>query len=324
MSERRTGRTGFTLIELLVVIAIMAVLISLLLPAVQKVRESANRAKCINNLHQIGVAMHGYHAAHNALPPGRIDADGGVTWCVLILPHLEQDNFYRQWNVNHWYYVHPNSVRKTQVAVYYCPSRRSPSPTSVSIQGETPDLWPFTPAPDAPPDDMTGGSPHWYGALGDYAGCASDNLNQSARPFNEVTANGAIILASYTGTGNPRVFSGFTSNTRFGNITDGLSNTFLVGEKHVPLGQFGREEYGDGSIYNGDPTNSNAARVAGPNNLIARSPTDPIQNQFGSYHPGFCNFLLADGSVHAIAVSIDGITLGHLAARDDGVPVGDF
>src|SRR5271170_3979250 len=87
-------RQAFTLIELLVVIAIIAVLIGLLVPAVQKVRESANRLQCQNNLHQIGVALHNYQTANNAFPPGRTTVSPLQSWTAFILPYIEQQNVY--------------------------------------------------------------------------------------------------------------------------------------------------------------------------------------------------------------------------------------
>src|SRR5262249_6646153 len=102
------------------------------------------------------------------------------------------------------------------------------------------------------------------------------------------------------------------------------SNTLLVGEKHVRAGSFGQQE-GDGSIYNGDPSNKNADRAAGPGHGLAKSPQDAFNIQFGSAHSGgVCQFVLCDGSVRGIAPSVSETTLGRLAVRNDGQPVPDY
>jgi prepilin-type N-terminal cleavage/methylation domain-containing protein len=309
-STTRYERVAFTLIELLVVIAIIGVLIGLLLPAVQKVRESANRMVCANNLKQIGLAVHNYHSTYRRLPPAALGGDGEVSWAVLLLPHIEQDNLYRQWNLNlrYTYYRHPASVVGAQVSIYYCPSRRSPP--QLSVTGDTLSPW--------------GGSP---GALGDYA---ANGGNTTAVWDDPRTGPGVLLYADTTFGPNDTVAS-WRSLTAFRDVTDGLSNTLLIGEKHVQMTQLGQEVAGDNSIYNGDDIHT-IVRVAGrqtPGPIdrpLASSPTDSYRpdERFGSYHTGGCQFVLCDGSVRMIQNAVDIETLTRLATRNDGLPVGDY
>lgn len=128
-NRRRPSLRGFTLIELLVVIAIIAILIALLLPAVQQVRESARRMQCLNNLHQIGVALHNYHSTHNCLPPGGLEPrpiwpnGKQFAWSAYLLSYLDQANAASAIDFDYPFDHAINStVAATPLPVYVCPS----------------------------------------------------------------------------------------------------------------------------------------------------------------------------------------------------------
>jgi len=305
---------GFTLIELLVVIAIIAVLIGLLLPAVQKVREAAARISCANNLKQIGLAMHNYQDAYSHLPPRSIKS-GGATWAVLILPFIEQGNGFALWDLSKLYIDQTPAAQQVRVKIYTCPSRRDGSQLSIQEDGQGGVAG-------------TGGQDaahHAPGQVGDYAasvGTFSDSTGASI--WVSASANGAIIRGV-----SPDANGRFQSQTSLAQIPDGTSNTFLVGEKHVPQVGLYHVNYGDSSVYNGWWV-PYFCRLAGFEDPLGLGPQDTSQSagtnagdstqarKFGSWHTGVCGFVFCDGSVHYIRSSIDTTTLSRLAQRADG------
>ncbi|MDB5306978.1 MAG: hypothetical protein JWO38_1180 [Gemmataceae bacterium] len=280
-------RGAFTLIELLVVIAIISTLIGLLMPAVQKAREAANRISCTNNLKQIGLAMHHYENVSERLPSSRLGA--GATWAVQLLPFLEQDNLYRQWNIGSDYYSQNVVARQTAVKAFFCPARRAPP--AMSVSGDIPS-W----------DPSRGFFP---GAVGDYAAVVdrsgSDQVDQTTPAIH----------------GTFRRDLGF----RFADITDGLSNTLLVGEKHVPQGKDG-VGWWDCSMYNGDYPQC-SCRAASRLYPLTTNPSDTGW-KFGSRHTGTVLFCFADGRVQRVPETINPYTLELLGMRDDGQVIPDY
>jgi len=302
MTQVRRG--GFTLIELLVVIAIIAILIGLLLPAVQRVREAAGRTWCQNNLKQLGLAVHGFHDARKVLVPAWIgdnslDPDGWATWAVLLLPYLEQDNVYREWDLRYAASRQKPAAYQAQLSVLNCPGR---PPFELSVG-----------------DFATPG-----GGLSDYAAV----FGTAANGFK---SNGPIIPAngpySADAAGVPILLSWQGKVTLVG-VTDGTSNTLLIGEKHVrPNSLRGKNE--DRSVFGGQ--NNSVRRMAG---LAANGDLRPLRRpddqsgalantSFGGPHPGVCQFVLVDGSVRGVPLTISNPTLTALVGRADGLVIGN-
>jgi prepilin-type N-terminal cleavage/methylation domain-containing protein/prepilin-type processing-associated H-X9-DG protein len=305
MSRPTNPRPAFTLIELLVVIAIIAVLIGLLLPAVQKVREAAARSTCQNNLKQIGLAIHNYHDTNKALPPSRLGPQY-ASWFVLILPYVEQSALYAQWDTTKTYYQQTAAARATSVKLFYCPTRRAPPLLSTQFEVSS------TGVPDGQ---------EYPGALGDYA-CNGGQFNG---PIVDNPGCAGAMCAAITQVTNGQLASS-RSQTSLASITDGTSNTLLAGEKHVPQSKFGQSgpSWGDGAIYNGDFPR-NFCRIAGPPSFsLGQGPDDltgPWHCRFGSYHPGVCQFVYADGHVAALDNQTDLTVLQRLAVINDGQTV---
>jgi prepilin-type N-terminal cleavage/methylation domain-containing protein len=294
-------RAGFTLIELLVVIAIIAVLIALLLPAVQKVREAASRTQCANNLKQLGLACHSYHDAYQQLPPGRIGG-GFLTWPVLLMPYIEEENYYKTFDLTRRYRDQPASLDpRKAIKILYCPTRRSPPQVSI--------------------EEINANDPR--GATGDYA-CSAGHRNNTPNRFNQADALGAIIIGESTVANN--VITSFKSRTRFASISDGLSNTLLIGEKHVAVGRFGFNTSGDTCVYSGENIQPWGRALGEGLALVSDITFTSTTNdqRFGSWHSGVCQFVFGDGSVRPISNSTSGTTLGLLCIRNDGEVIPSF
>jgi len=318
---------AFTLIELLVVIAIIAVLIGLLLPAVQKVREAAARMQCANNLKQFGLAIHNYYDSYQKLPPAYVTGNGTPTWIIFTLPYMEQDNAYRLWvpylNFAGCFYRQPDPVaRQAQPKYFLCPSRRTAPALSINGNNRT-----FTGITtyDIP------------GAVSDYAACGgADNGALHLEGLMRWAGGSLTVVDSTT------LQYKYSSTTSFATASDGLSNTLLIGEKHVIPAWFGHSEgnMNDGSAFNDDGyynlrivglqiQTSSGAPVSPPVPWpLAQGPTDVSEPapyaRFGSWHAGVCQFVFGDGSVHALSNSTNINTLTWLARPDDGQVVGNY
>jgi prepilin-type N-terminal cleavage/methylation domain-containing protein/prepilin-type processing-associated H-X9-DG protein len=323
------ARRGFTLIELLVVIAILAVLIGLLLPAVQKVRESAARLKCQNNLKQLALATVHYADTEGAYPPARIverptvvipgvpTPDGYPTWLVRILPYLEQQSAYAQWQLTSPFNDHPADVRSTVQSLFLCPSRRGPQ-DAVSPNTGGPPL--FLPCGCNFPGEMV-----LAGAVTDYAGNHGDlSPGSSGLPTDFYWGgNGTGLIISSRGVNDGRS-PGWVDKVRLADVTDGLSNTALIGEMHVPRGKLSTVP-DNGPAYDGGRF-YHMSRVAGVGVPLAAGPDDYVFGlgvfAFGSWHSAGVGFAFADGHVTTLRPTVDTETLARLCHRSDGLPVG--
>ncbi len=315
----RHRRVGFTLIELLVVIAIIAVLIALLLPAVQQAREAARRTQCKNNLKQIGLALHNYHDVHSTFPMGvsfNPASNWGGSFLISILPYTDQANSFNKINFSSWPgWVTQNAVYAGYVPPYHmCPS--SPVP-ALRIRGDLP----------------AAGYGH-----SSYAGIAG--------------AQGRLSVSGNHGDISAAGCLHYNSKVNFRDITDGSSNTMLVGEQS----DFGIDRsdirsssdwgawMGCANCGGGDPgsapgnysdTYTGNITTLHPNWPIGAKPARSSHAFLGtgegggnyplqSAHVGGVHILMADGAVRFLSANINFTTAMNLADRRDGTTINDF
>jgi prepilin-type N-terminal cleavage/methylation domain-containing protein/prepilin-type processing-associated H-X9-DG protein len=298
LPQRR--RRGFTLIELLVVIAIIAVLIALLLPAVQQAREAARRSQCINNLKQLGLALHNYHDTHNVFPPGWIgvqsggpDMEGpsGFAWGVHILPYVDQGPLYNRINFNVSLLDSSNAIAlQTVLPVFRCPSDPSP------------DKWQI--AEEANPSNILATLPtaNYVGGFGTEG--AEDICIAAPFPAAQCVGDGMFW---------------HNSKVRMADVSDGTSNTIFLGE-HRSDKTLDWHSTWVGLVPGGEEA---TARFLAVSDHTPNHPALHIDD-FSSWHTGGVHLLFGDGRVRFLTQSVDFGVFRAITTRAGGETTGEF
>ncbi len=312
MEKEPEMKRAFTLVELLVVIAIIGMLVGLLLPAVQQAREAARKMQCSNNLKQMGIAAQMNHTMHKCFPSGGFgrawegdpDCAFGATqpggWTFSLLPFMEQNALWEMGadgvaKENDGVKA-ANAIRaQTPVGVFFCPSRRTAKTYPGYSHGYNSDSAnPVCKLDYAGNTGTVGGGDDGYGSATTYEAMKAIQSN--------ISANGMVFLKSAV---------------RDMEISDGMSNTYLFGEKYIDAGKYEASPYAAGDdhlCWTGVDDDS----VRGTSNppLQDRANYD-VSSQFGSPHAGAFGMVLCDGSVHSISYAIDQETHKNLGIRND-------
>ncbi len=310
MSKSKSNtRRGFTLIELLVVIAIIAILIALLLPAVQQAREAARRSACKNNMRQLGLALHNYHDTFSAFPPGWIGATAGVadveglngfSWGTMILPYIEQAPLYNQLNFSRSIIDPSNGpLLRQPLSVFRCPS--DPQPETWNIEQES--------SPGTVLAELA--TANYVGVFG------SGDEQPGGRELDD--CEGFVGQC----TGNGMFFH--NSRVRMRDLTDGTSNTIVIGERMTrPRGAtVDTFSTWSGVVPEGEEAFARTLGVVDhpPN---AGNYGTVHQDDFSSNHVGGTHFVLGDGHVRFVSENIDKNVFQWLSTLSGGEVIGEF
>jgi len=334
-SKGAVTRHGFTLIELLVVIAIIAVLVGLLVPAVQKVREAANRMSCSNNLKQIGLGLHNHHGTLGSFPPGGMNTGGNGTrcytnWAIEILPYIEQESLYKQYVQTAFNEDAVNRVvTQTRVKSYECPSDTLAGKLEIPASGPHQNReWMHGSyrAVSGKVQNAIGWGvydtfepQYWPG--GAFNSAFRGVLHGTGVAYNGVTAPTAVF--------NGQPVSSMGGPEKLTDITDGTSNTLIVGENTFQdvtrRGTFWAYTYASYNQSSLGPQSFHLNNRYGNGTVGSGcfTPTTQYGDQlckrtFGSNHSNGMNFCMADGSVRFGSTSVDINMLGGMATMARG------